>query len=299
MKKINILKSIFCTLSIVVLITSCAPRTTDVESTILEGSKSVASVFDYKPDIELNIEKETDLFRSYPTGEEDKVFQMRIPENFYEDEQFKIPVMTDEVDLPKGLNQKLEKAKEIVVSYIENSEYIKDEDKADCQNAVENVTIHYGRFEDDVFKECPMLTSDSTIYVSRAFENYLSEYMFIHELIHVASNVTNKGSEYEFSVYRSSKLNEVITDLISVELSTRNEISGYEISAYQDYYEYAFYAIAKFDIIKAYYYSDEYSNIVSNEFDLYTILMDQLYSGEGEEEFRTVIYYIVNEWGKM
>lgn len=290
--------------ALAILLTGCQSgvsnkyRTSDVEEAIMQGSKEVLNSFEVKQDVELVVKKEGNQIISYPVGSEDKQCRMFIPENFYDEEEFITPNLSKEGETPKVIQKKLKIAQDIVCSYIDNSKYIKEEDKVSCKEAVQSVKIRYGIFENAELKDSPMLTSGSIIYVSEVFEEYISEYFFIHELIHVASNQTNKGSRYEKSSYRASKLNEAITDLIAIELSQRNGFSGYTISAYQDYYEFAFYVIANFDVMKAYYYSDEYEKITSDMFDLYTIVLDNLYTDESANEQRTVLYYILNEWQK-
>lgn len=267
------------------------------EKAIVRMAKKVAKTFEVDNNINFNVKKKTDKFLMYPDGHEKEPFTMLIPCNFYERNEFVAPKYVAEQEVPEAQKKLLEKSISIVLPYVDNSKRIKDADKELCKKTVKNITLHYAKFvgEDS---ELGLVTVGSKMYINSNLTKYIFEYTYIHELIHVCSNVTNKGSKYEFSSYRASKLNEAITDILAVQLSVENGLSGYEVSAYDIYYEPAYYMLSKFDILEAYYYSDKYDNIISamgqNNFDAYILLTDNLADGK----CGTAMYYIVNEMFK-
>ncbi len=266
----------------------------DTENAIVRMAKYVATTFKVDDKANFNVEKKKDRFLMYPDGHESEPFTMLIPCNFYERNEFEAPKFVAEQEVPEAQKKLLEKSIAIVSLYVDNSKKIKNSDKELCKNAVKNIKLHYAKFVEE-YSELGLVTVGSEMYINSNLTEYISEYTYIHELIHVCSNETNKGSKYEFSAYRASKLNEAITDIIAVELATENSLSGYEVSAYQTYYEPAYYMLSKFDMLGAYYYSDMYESIISevgqDKFDSYILLTDNLEDGK----CGTAMYYIVNE----
>lgn len=265
------------------------------EKAIVRMAKKVAKTFEADNSINFNVKKKTDRFLMYPDGHESEPFTMLIPCNFYERNEFEIPKMFSKRELPASQKKLFKKAQKIVLKYIDASNAIKKSDKKLCKETVENVTFYYGTFSEKQYADVAVVTVGSEMYINSKLENYISEYTYLHELPHVVSNITNKGSKYEFSAYRASKLNEAITDIIAVQLAKENGLSGYEVSAYQTYYESAYYMLSKFDMLETYYYSDGYDNIISaigqNKFDSYILLTDNL----SDEKCGTAMYYMVNE----
>lgn len=265
------------------------------EKAIVRMAKKVAKTFEADNSINFNVKKKTDRFLMYPDGHESEPFTMLIPCNFYERNEFEIPKMFSKRELPASQKKLFKKAQKIVLKYIEASNKIKKSDKNLCKKVVKNVTFHYGVFSEKEYADIAVVTVGSEMYINSKLENYISEYTYLHELPHVVSNITNKGSKYEFSAYRASKLNEAITDILAVQLATENGLSGYKVSAYQTYYEPAYYMLSKFDILEAYYYSEKYDDIISkvgkNNFDAFILLVDNL----EDEKCTTPMFYITNE----
>lgn len=294
MKKRNYFLGIIL-LIIAILTGGCTTETnSEIEQTIIEDAQKAVKNFQVEANLKVNVIKRNDnKFLMYPEGySEDEAFTMWIPKNFYKKEKFKVPDVK-ELELPYKLSKLFEKPRKIAKNYINNSKKIKEEDKKVCLETLEKATLHYCTFSNKEYNDILMITVDSEIYINSKLKDYISEYAYLHELIHIISNVTNKGSMYEYSAYRSSKLNEAITDFIAVKLAKENGLSGYEISSYQTYYEVAYYILAKFDI-QAYFYSDEYQKIISilgeDKFNLYILMVDNL------EECSEVIYYLINDF---
>lgn len=266
------------------------------EKAIVRMAKKVAKTFEVDNTVNFNVKKKTDRFLMYPDGHESEPFTMLIPCNFYERNEFEAPKVVAEKELPASQKQLFEKAQKIVLKYIDASNAIKKYDKKLCKETVENVTFHYGTFSEKEYADCAMITVNTEIYINSDLVEYISGCKYLHELVHIISNITNRESKYEFSAYRASKLNEAITDIISVSLAAENELHGYEeVSAYQIYYEPACYMLSKFNMLEAYYYSNKYDNIISamgqDNFDAYILLMDNLEDGK----CGTAMYYMVNE----
>lgn len=266
------------------------------EKAIVRMAKMVAKTFEVDKTVNFNIKKKSDRFLMYPDGYVKEPFTMFIPSNFYERNEFEAPKLVAEKELPASQKQLFNKAKKIVLKYIDASNAIKKSDKKLCKETVKNVTLHYGVFSEKEYADCAMITVNTEIYINSDLVEYISGCKYLHELVHIISNITNRESKYEFSAYRASKLNEAITDIISVSLAAENELHGYEeVSAYQIYYEPACYMLSKFNMLEAYYYSNKYDDIISamgqDNFDAYILLMDNLEDGK----CGTSMNYMVNE----
>lgn len=266
------------------------------EKAIVRMAKMVAKTFEVDKTVNFNIKKKSDRFLMYPDGYVKEPFTMFIPSNFYERNEFEAPKLVAEKELPASQKLLFEKAQKIVLKYIDVSNAIKKYDKKLCKETVENVTFHYGTFSEKEYVDCAMITVNTEIYINSDLVEYISGCKYLHELVHIISNITNRESKYEFSAYRASKLNEAITDIISVSLAAENELHGYEeVSAYQIYYEPACYMLSKFNMLEAYYYSNKYDDIISamgqDNFDAYILLMDNLEDGK----CGTSMNYMVNE----
>lgn len=270
-------------------------NTIATEKAIVKTAKKIAKTFEVDNTVSFNVEKKSDRFLMYPDGHKNEPFTMLIPCNFYERNEFEAPKIVSEQELPESQRKLFNKAQKIALKYIDASNAIKESDKTLCRETLKNVILHNGVFSEKEYADCTMITVDKEICINSNLVKHISEYTYLHELIHIISNVTNKSSKYEFTLYRASKLNEAITDIIAVELATENGLSGYEISAYQIYYEPAYYMLSKFDMLKAYYYSEKYEDIISemgqDNFDSYVLLTDNLADGKCD----AAMYYMINE----
>lgn len=268
-------------------------KTANTEKAIVKDSKKISKMFAVDATVNIDVKKKTDRFLMYSGGR--KIITMLMPCDFYERNEFEIPEV-EENEIPSLYKRLLDKPQKIVLNYISNSDKIEEPDKRECRKAVKEVKLHYG-----TFKTCttvPIITIKNEIYINTIFDKYISEYLYLHELVHIISNTTNKGSKYEKCFYRASKLNEVITDLIAFNLAKKNKIIAYEDVGYRDYYEPVYYLIAKYDILKAYYYSNYYQKIIEeigqNEFDLYVLLVENFNDGKSDK----AISYSINEFLK-
>lgn len=273
------------------LLTGCSKS--NIEQQLEQESLQITKKFETNSNIHLNIEKKPNHFLVYPDEHRNNPFTMFIPNNFYELEKFEIPKIIEEKNLPKKHNEMLINAKNIVLDYIDSSIKIKKNDKQLAKKAIENIILHYGKFTEKRYSDIAMVTVETEIYINNTLSNYISEYTYLHELIHIVSNITNKGSKYEYSSYRASNLNEAITDLISSKLAEKNNLSGMNVSAYQIYYEPTNYILEKFDMLEIFFYSEGYDKVISqigqNELDLYILMMDNF------EECNEAFPYLINE----
>lgn len=193
----------------------------------------------------------------------------------------------------KKMDQKyfkyLDQAKELAKMFVDSSTIIYSEDKDGLKNTIDNVGIHYGKVEDaglNLDSVLVMITQDLEIYVVEGYEKYYSVATFLHELIHVISNQTNKGSKYETSFYRFSAINEGLTELIArqilIDAGMENQIA--EDVAYEIYFLYAYSLMNEFDLLLGYFYSDNYDNIFASKnrdwIDIYYMIVDW---GGGED----------------
>lgn len=139
------------------------------------------------------------------------------------------------------------KARDSVVKYINTSNILKDKEK--LIESINQIQVKVA------VMDSVGLHREGTVYISKDFlANFpasASEYALAHEYIHALASITNGGIEEE--VYGKNKLNEALTDIITVQLYP--EGSGFE-SGYADYYYYVLGYIScyKEKAVEAYFY---------------------------------------------
>jgi hypothetical protein len=108
-----------------------------------------------------------------------------------------------------------------------------------------------------------MRTHNCTIYLTEGAEDYFTTAVFLHELIHVISNVTNAGSVYENSFYRFSAINEGMTELITQQILVNAGLEDeiLENVSYTVYFPFVFALLDKVDLIHGYFYSEDFDYI--------------------------------------
>ena len=195
----------------------------------------------------------------------DRVDKFYKPENPYDDFAFE----TEDYELSSKDLKELERAKELVCGYIDESLEFDEEEKESLKSAVHNVTICYGRTvgeENNGLVITPMRTHYTTIYLTKGAEKYFTVATFLHELVHVISNVSNEGSENEFSFYRFCGINEGITELITryilINAGMKNKIL--EDVSYEVYFPYVCALMDKVDLIHGYFHSEDIDIIFEN-----------------------------------
>lgn len=264
-----------------------------IDKAILKDSQEIEKTFEEKSDVNINIVRKVDRFLVYPDGvDESQAFIMLIPSDWEEKKQFEVPKYEEsQKKLSTEQEENFKRAKEVAVNYINESDIIKD--KESCRKFVEDTKILNVKFTDEEYCNTAMVTCNNTIYLNENLYEYFSEYLYLHELIHVISNSTNKGTKYECSSYRASKINEATTDLIALELVKENEMQIKYESNYGVYYQFAYYLIAKYDFLQTYFYSDGYDSMISklgkDKVDVYFLMVNYI------EDTYDIICYIVNE----
>lgn len=256
-------------LILTILVGGCAQSTENqsidlsIEGKIYLEATEVANDFPYKSDGKLIIEKGSNSFTIYPEdfGKENAI-KLAIPSDFYEFQELYVPEIIEE-KFPEKYLSIYSNARDMAIEYIEDSSIIREVDKPLCIEDVKNISFHYGVFCNQMDSNILMFTEGNDIYINSALASHLSEYYLLHEIIHVISNRTNSGSTYELSCYRASKFNEAMTDVITYQICLENEIPV-DTLAYGIYMEMPYLAIeiTQGDILEAYYYSDEYEQII-------------------------------------
>lgn len=179
----------------------------------------------------------------------------------------------------------LEDAKSLVCQYIDSSDAIKADDKEELKRNINEVTVHYGtRTDEDVVESDVIINTIGTeLYFMEGNESYYTVGTILHELVHVASNVTNIGSKNQFALYRFSYINEALTELITREiLSEANREEEIFECVYEMFFPFVYTLLKKVDFLEAYFYADKY---------------DPLYEELGKNWVD--MYYMAVEWGSM
>lgn len=172
--------------------------------------------------------------------------------------------ITNPEELTKEEQQYVSKAKLSVISYINASEILQE--KETLISKIETIKIMamdmptVGLYKND----CVYIDRDELV----GFSMECFEFAVTHELIHALAALTNGGVENEY--YGTKKLNEVITDLITVQIFNK-DINF--LSVYSDYYYhgYSYISVFKEKAIKAYFYGYEeiWENTDKTEFDFF------------------------------
>lgn len=156
------------------------------------------------------------------------------------------------------------KARDSVIKYINASNILKDKEK--LIEGINQINVKVA------VMDTVGLHREGIVYISKDFlDNFpasASEYALAHEYIHALASITNGGIENE--VYGKNKLNEAITDIITLQLYPDG--SGYE-SIYADYYYYVcgYISCFKEKAIEAYFYgyNDIWQSTGRDEFDFF------------------------------
>lgn len=216
---------------------------------------------------------------------------------FYQDDDpyknFVYEEVNDELN-PKYLKT-LEEAKILACRYIESSNIIKEEEKQGLKEAIQNVTIHYITIPSDSEDVGTVMRTHGThIYLSKGYESDFNVATFLHELVHVISNETNRGSKYEMSAYRFSAINEGMTELITrqILIDAGKEREILQNCSYVDYFPYTLALMRNVDLLKVYFYSDNYDSIFRglnrDWVDVYYMLVDW---GSSSDLYQGVPYW--------
>lgn len=114
----------------------------NIEKEITQNASDTSKMF-IGEKMSLEIDREENSFLLYPKGRRNEAFTMLIPCNFEEDEDFDIPDFTDNGELPKECQNKLDKAIDISKQFVAESSLIKEEDKDGCIQYLEEVTSYW------------------------------------------------------------------------------------------------------------------------------------------------------------
>ena len=142
------------------------------------------------------------------------------------------------------------RARDSVIKYINSSNILKDKEM--LIEGINQISVKVADMD------TVGLCREGIVYINKdVLENFpasTSEYALAHEYIHALAAITNGGIHNE--VYGKNKLNEAITDIITVQLYPDG--SGFE-SAYADYYYYVLGYISCFEekALEAYFYGYE------------------------------------------
>lgn len=186
-------------------------------------------------------------------------------------------------------NDLIRQSKEKINSYIEKSKILKD--KKDIMKYIESIEVKNATFSDDVTTGAYFSYKDNTLYINKENEQYICEWMIIHEYIHAISYFTHNcdinNERYAFNLF-----NEVMTDLIASTLEPG--LSDGIISGYSDYYSIVYPYISLFgeEVINAYFYGYEniFEKTSEEEFDFFVIVIENMGKENSDIYYNNLIY---------
>ena len=263
-----------------------------LEQTLYDNAKSFSSKLSYmmagtSKDYYVERLEEVNALGIFQKQNASLLWYCTIPEDFDggDDPFEKLVYAESEKKLPEAANNSLEIAKKLICEYVNSSNIIKSEDKSRICDVIMNVKVHYITFSETDLrtKGAIMITHGTEIYVNdNVPENMYTAHTFAHEMIHVISNITNSGTKYENSYYNASNISEAITELIAQAIILNSEYKEEFINgvSYEKDFEFALALLGRYDILKAYFYSDYYDmifeDINKDAFDLYYLAITSL-----------------------
>lgn len=172
-----------------------------------------------------------------------------------------------EKEISKGAYLDFEIARKLVIDFAVDSNNIDEDVKQKCLDVIQNkVELHLINIDDSEPEKSSaiMMTHNTDIYLNDNMpESYYNVHSFVHELVHVLSNVTNEGTKYEYGFYNTCNISEAITEIVALEILENTEVEIYFFGEipYSNYFNDAFALIGKYDVLKAYFNSDYYDVI--------------------------------------
>lgn len=171
----------------------------------------------------------------------------------------------------KKIAKIVDTSKTLLEEYIKSSSVLKN--KEELINDIQRIEPKMANLGD-----APAMYQDGNIYISRANEKDVCEWMVVHELVHGLAVITNGGIENE--PYPYDLFNEAITDVITMAMNP--EIKKGTLSGYLEYHEIAltYIGIFKEEAIKAYFYGYDsiWEEIGKEEVDFFVLSVDNYYS---------------------
>lgn len=277
-----------------------------IEKNLYEAAKMWSSELSYSM---------TPISRNYYVGDVEElnalgIFQKQdnsllwyctIPEDFEGgNDPFETMVYTEsQKKLSDSAKDSLEIAKLLICEYVNSSSVIKEEDKEEIQDVIMNVKVHYITIDENDPRKygAVMITHGKEIYINDEMpEELYTAHTFGHEMIHVISNITNESSKYENSYYNACGMSEAITELIIQEIIFASDYQDEYVPGilYEFDFEFVLALLGRYDVLKAYYYSDYYDVILENvnkdAFDLYYLAITSL---DYEEKIANENMYVI------
>ena len=223
---------------------------------------------------EVNYKVRANGGRIYIVTIEDEQIPIEVPENPKTDE---IKMSKKQISKGKCFNI-FQKSKEMVKAYITSSQILKDKERLIQKITelplyiIESMNVDSSQFGIQAFYE------EGCVNVLRDSQNDVCEWMFVHEMIHYLSELTNDGKK----VYEKNDFDEAMTDVITASMSPKlpeDSLSGYNY-LYNDIYRYI--AIWKEEAIRAYFYgyNEIWKKTSKDEFDVFVIMFHNMNCNE-------------------
>lgn len=278
MKKIKrFLSLLFALLIFALSAAACSGNSTSkYDAKILKAASEVSSALDYNNDAEnpfiqgsryFNVVKKSDgEFFVDVNGTEATVIMT--------DDNEEAPYVPTHV---KGLSKNLEKlysqSKDLVYKYIDSSNILTN--KEALKQYISDLSAKQAIFTDESTVAAYFSSTDNMIYVSKSNLRFVSEWAFVHELVHAISYYTH-GCDISNQPYAYNLFNEIMTDIITMSMSPSNTSTS--ISRYTTSYLllYPYINLIGTDAISAYFYGYDkiYENLNKDEFEFFVFTLD-------------------------
>lgn len=289
MKRLRSIMSLLLTI-VLVFMTGCSGNTTgnmNVDDSLRTLAQTEAEEYEHWSELKggLELVKLNNRYELVDVISGQCVYYIDDVNKFYEDADPYEDFVFEELEYKFSSKElkKIERAKELACGYIDESLEFAEEEKEVLKSTINDVKFCYGYTPGEIFGVNSghiMRTHNTTVYLSQGAEKYFTVAAFLHEFIHVISNVTNRESKYEISGYRFTAMNEGVTELITrqilINAGLKKEIM--DIVSYESYFMYVYALMDKVDLIHGYFHSEDFDNVfdgIDREWiDVYYMLVD-------------------------
>lgn len=200
-------------------------------------------------------------------------------------------VPTHVKNLSNNLEDLYSQSKELVYKYIDTSNILTN--KEALKHYIYDLSAKQAIFTDESTVAAYFSTTDNMIYVNKDNLQFVSEWAFVHELVHAISYYTH-GCDISNEPYAYSLFNEIMTDIITESMNPvidKSLMSGYNNS---HLLLYPYINLVGTDAILAYFYGyDEiYKNLNKDEFEFFVFILDD----QNIEYFSAFYNNIICKW---
>ena len=226
---------------------------------------------------------EDDSFTYYKINVNGTPMEVHVPKD--EDEH---PAPKNISDVPNKVQDVITSSRNLVFDYIDASDIL--EDKQEIKDFLSELPIKEADYDDDSESGALFYPEDEGIYINRLNEEYVCEWMLVHEYFHAIAYFTNG---YTVGEYGYTFFTEFLTDTLTSSLDPA--ISEGIESAYsqQATLIYPYIALAGEKAISAYFYGYDdsiYRMIQKVEFDFWIIVLQNYGTNLSDVYYNNLIF---------